>query len=463
MGMGTGTGMGMGTGIGENAPTIIFDACKKETHTPNAGLKQLARRLRNTLKLQINKDELSLERLREGRIVVFGGPREKCTVDEFAAINAYIQGGGSVLILLGEGGEARLNTNFNYLMEEYGIMISSVYTKYPHPKEVLIDDGVLNRAVLTAQKPSDASLEFNDPRDGIPNSGLAIAYPYGATLGAQAPAVAILGSGTLAFPSSRPIVAVWQARGPKGGNVGAGAGVGRVMVAGSACMFEDAWLEREDNARFADWAFRWLLGDPSIHVSAADADDVDTPEFQYVPDIEALAERPRLCLQEGEAIPIDFMTMLDDTLFEFTTDLIPEAVELYGKLDVKHAPLTLIPPQFEVPVPALAPAVFPPAFREPPAPALDLFDLDDALAGDGTRLAALLNKCREGTAEDVDFFVRESGSVLGISEKVLAARGVGVGTGAMTTVDPKSILSYVLQTIVNCRRVNPMPPGHVRL
>jgi hypothetical protein len=49
----------------------------------------------------------------------------------------------------------------------------------------------------------------------------------------------------------------------------------------------------------------------------------------------------------------------------------------YDALSVKHEPLSLIPPQFETPLPPLAPAVFPPAFREPPPPALDLFDLDE--------------------------------------------------------------------------------------
>ena len=27
---------------------------------------------------------------------------------------------------------------------------------------------------------------------------------------------------------------------------------------GSAEMFDDAWLDREDNARVMDWVFRWL-------------------------------------------------------------------------------------------------------------------------------------------------------------------------------------------------------------
>jgi hypothetical protein len=42
------------------------------------------------------------------------------------------------------------------------------------------------------------------------------------------------------------------------------------------------------------------------------------------------------------------------------------------QLNVKHEPLSLIPPQFVCPLPPLNPAVFPPQMREPPPPALDL-------------------------------------------------------------------------------------------
>jgi hypothetical protein len=45
------------------------------------------------------------------------------------------------------------------------------------------------------------------------------------------------------------------------------------------------------------------------------------------------------------------------------------------KLGVKHEPLSLIPPQFEVPHPQIQPAVFMPSVREPAPPSLELFDL----------------------------------------------------------------------------------------
>lgn len=61
---------------------------------------------------------------------------------------------------------------------------------------------------------------------------------------------------------------------------------------------------------------------------------------------------------------------------------VPAAIGLYEQLAVKKAPLSLIPPAFETPLPPLQPATFPPCPSEPPPPALELFDLDDAFAGE---------------------------------------------------------------------------------
>ncbi len=87
-------------------------------------------------------------------------------------------------------------------------------------------------------------------------------------------------------------------------------------------------------------------------------------------------------LQEGEDVPRDWTTLFDDALFKLDTSMIAEAIQLYGKYNVKKAPLSLIPPQFETPLPPLQPAVFPPAIREPPPPVLELFDLDEQFASE---------------------------------------------------------------------------------
>lgn len=44
---------------------------------------------------------------------------------EFDAIKKYIQSGGAVLIMMGEGGEAKWGNNLNYLIEEFGISFNN--------------------------------------------------------------------------------------------------------------------------------------------------------------------------------------------------------------------------------------------------------------------------------------------------------------------------------------------------
>ena len=67
-------------------------------------------------------------------------------------------------------------------------------------------------------------------------------------------------------------------------------------------------------------------------------------EYHHVPDITALADRLRSCLQESDELPKDFTTLFNEKLYKFDTDLIPETLELYKTVGVKHEPLTLIPP-----------------------------------------------------------------------------------------------------------------------
>ena len=120
-----------------------------------------------------------------------------------------------------------------------------------------------------------------------------------------------------------------------------------------------------------------LLTDNTIKVGSVDADRPEFGDRVEIPDTEALAERVRACLQEGEELPVDFTELFDHSLFKYDVSMIPEAVRLYDKLGVKHEPLSLIPPQFEVPLPPLQPAVFMPTMRELPPPGLDLYDLDE--------------------------------------------------------------------------------------
>jgi len=221
----------------------------------------------------------------------------------------------------------------------------------------------------------------------------------------------VLSSGHLAFPLNRPITALWQAKGSRA----PGMSPGRLCLVGSSYVFHDDWLDKDENGKLVDVLLRWLTAADEMSMDPIDAEEPDVSDYHHLPDSEVLAERVRCCLQETEEVTKDFTTLFDDSLFKFDTSLIPEAVDLYRRLDVKHEPLALIPPQFEHPLPPLSPAVFPPSLREPPAPALDLFDLDDMFASEKVRLAHLTNKCND---DDLEYFIKEAGDLLGVNEQL---------------------------------------------
>jgi intraflagellar transport protein 52 len=445
--------------------TILFDASKRETHHPGSGFKKLFRRLRGSNKVAVNKDELGAVDFTSIGVLVLGCPREKFSTLEFDKLKQFLNNGGSILFFGGEGGEASTGTNFSYLTEEYGISMNSdcvvrtVYHKYTHPKEALISSGVLSRKLVKAKDalskkgrvdatnetdaPSPSRDNYNSRNSGSDHKqtdGLTFVYPNGCTLNVAKPAVPLLSSGFVAYPLNRPVLAVSNV-------IGAEKKIGKICVLGSAAIFSDDWLLKEENNKLQDILFKWLNG----HAAVGDllervTDDAEFNEkYDQIPDIEALSERLRSCLQESEEVSKNLTTLFEDDLFSFTTNIIPEAVNLYGDLRVKHEPLSLIPPQFECPQPDLQPAVFPPALREPPPPALDQFDLDEHFASEKIRLAQLTNKC---TDEDLDYYVREAGDILG------ATKDLPLDKIKHPHLGSKYVLHHIFQQIVNFKKLD---------
>jgi intraflagellar transport protein 52 len=109
-------------------------------------------------------------------------------------------------------------------------------------------------------------------------------------------------------------------------------------------------------------------------------------------------------------------------------------------MGLKHEPLTLIQPNFETPLPPLQPAVFPPLLQDLPPPSLDLFDLDETYANEKAKLIALTNKC---TDEDLEYYMRECGNILGIMDKLDPGKQ-----------DARHVLDHVFKSIVNWKKLN---------
>ncbi len=272
-------------------------------------------------------------------------------------------------------------------------------------------------------------------------------YPYGSSLTCQRPGIPVLGSGYLSYPLNQPLSAFYA--GKKVIRLGfpsymvKGAALGKLVVVGSAHIFEDAWVEEQENSKLQEVIFKWLLED-GFALDSIDAESPDLSDYHYVPNTEQLSDRLRCCLQDTEELPKEFTQLFDDSLFRFDTSLIPMAVQLYEDLGVKHDPLTLMTPQFEVPLPPLQPAVFPPILNDPPPPPLELFDLDEQFASEKVRLAHLTNMCND---DDVEYYIKEAGEILGIGNKLKADK-----RGAA------HILEFVLQRIVSWKKLNQEPP-----
>ncbi|KAI9353849.1 hypothetical protein BDR26DRAFT_910587 [Obelidium mucronatum] len=436
---------------GKATPTVLFNISKKEALTPNNGLKTLQRRLRNAFKIGLNKDEMNFSKLNDTSLLIFGAPREKFSMSEFGALKTFLERGGSILYLSGEGGESEFNTNFNYLLEEYGMVVNpdcvtrTVFYKYFHPKEVFVSNGILNREInraagkkvniSTAAAKAAGGGMIGDMAGGghhdhKNHTGLSFVYPYGASLTVQKPSVPLLSTGTVSYPLNRPIAAAYIHPKQRG----------KIVVVGSGLMFSDSYIEKEENGKLFDVLIQLLTSNDKVVLNPIDANEPDVSDYHYLPDTAKLSENLRSCLQESEDVPKDFTTLFDVKLFNFDTSLVPEAIKLYDELRLKHEPLSLIQPQFETPLPPLQPAVFPPSLRELPPPALDLFDLDEHFASERVRLAQLTNKCND---DDLEYYIRECGEILGVNEKLPEGQR-----------DARNVLEAVFKSIVNWKKLN---------
>lgn len=109
-------------GSDSNENIIIFDISKNERKL-NEEFKVLQRKLKGKWKFIENNEVISQESLTNAKILVLPGPLSKFTELEMNSIRTFLNSGGNILVTLGEGGENKSNTNINFLLEEFGIMI----------------------------------------------------------------------------------------------------------------------------------------------------------------------------------------------------------------------------------------------------------------------------------------------------------------------------------------------------
>lgn len=72
-----------------------------------------------------NREELTQNILEDVQILVVPGPQNVFTDDELACLKSVVERGDSVLVMMTDGGEERMNTNINFFLEEYGIVVNN--------------------------------------------------------------------------------------------------------------------------------------------------------------------------------------------------------------------------------------------------------------------------------------------------------------------------------------------------
>lgn len=89
-------------------------------------------------------------------MLLLGGPRLPFNAQELQDIRRYVDEGGKVVIMMAEGGENKLNTNINALLEQVGMSVNTdcvirkTFHKYLHPKEAFIGNGCLSEELVKA-------------------------------------------------------------------------------------------------------------------------------------------------------------------------------------------------------------------------------------------------------------------------------------------------------------------------
>jgi len=353
-----------------------------------------SRKLRQTIK-KVGHSDLLEEIGKDTKLLIIVNPKRKFSVDQFDHLKHLLESGTSILILLNEEGEKASKSNINYFLEEYGMAVNSdvvirtsFVQKYYHPKEALIhSNGIVNSEFCSATS---------------------FVYPFGASLNVQPPAVPLLTSSNVCFPVNRPVAAFC----PMDSQMGSG----KLVVVGSVQIFTDKYIAKEGNQQIAESLISFMIGEKQMRI---DLFDVEVPEYVSIPDTIALSDRLKSTLQEGEndVGHDDIQTMFYDTnLYKLDNLLYSEISDVYRKLHIPINQLSLIKPNFETPLPQLKPATFPPGFREPDGPKIELFDLDEALSSQRVRLAQITNRCRPDEIHDLEYMLTMSGEALGITK-----------------------------------------------
>lgn len=393
------------------ARKVLIDQSKQQQISLISGFRGVARHLKSFLTVEINTEPINLNVLDDVRMIIIPQPKSAFGTGEIESIWKFVEEGGCLMILSGEGGERQ---TLNELIGKYGItvnkdsVIRTVFLKYFDPKEALVANGVVNRSIAVAAKKNVSTEQKQNSQT------LSFVYPFGCTLDVNNRiANIVLSSGSTSFPTSRPVVAFHETK------MNEFKKKGRVCVVGSVSMFHDTYIDKEENGKIFDTFVEYLVN--GFELNTIDAAEPEINDYINIPDHIHMSQQIKVCMYEGEldsAVSSDFMKILDSSLHSFNLKHWPMTLRLYEALNLSPPPLTLVEPQFELPMPPFTPAVFPPTFQELPMPPLELFDLDEQFSSPEIQLSQLANRSEE---EDLVFFIEKAAEITGIASELTRA------------------------------------------
>lgn len=428
---------------GASLPLCVFDVSKKPKGNPKENLKKMVKRLKEHFKCVVNNDEIKYDKIKKAHALIVVAPTEKYNKKELEILEKFLDDGKKILIVGGEGGELKLGTNINVLLDKYGIfmnddvVIRTSYYKYFNPKELFVQNGVVDEEFVRvangqekqklAKKNQRLAIALDDDDDDNSSGlgGFHFVYPFGCTFMVNKPAIKILTSGPISYPVNKALCAMSTTK--KGG---------QIIALGSWEMIADNYLDKEENSKLLNFIKAIFLNEEFEPNKKENEKEEPEEPFRKVPDIAEMSETLKPCLQDSEDLPKDATKLFESRLFNIDLSLVPETIRLFKEVNVKQAPLTLIPPNFEAPMLGIVPAVFPPILGELPPPRLELFDLDDEFADQNAKMAQLTNK---STNADLDYYIRECANTMGLREVV-------------DTTDSRKVLTFMLKQLINFKK-----------
>lgn len=355
---------------------------------------------------------------------------ENLSSHELEALEKYIASGKSWFCLAQEHTHKlqlvnTLLSKFGMKFEHDGI-VRTAFSKYLHPKNALVNDGILHPSLLAKSNSEITRSDVVVYKATSEDESIPFVYPHGCSIDVIAPSQPILSSGMFSFPCKRPIASAWEDLSSMKRNERA-----RVISVGSSLMFADEWIDKEGNKDLFISFTKYLLHDGVSFDLSLNRKEGRIEESKVVPDIESLSERLRWCLDTKPPLPQDVSSLLRKGSLTYDMSMVPKIVQLYRDLNVEKEPLDLITPEFELPTPPLQPAVFPPKALPFDSPPLEFFDLDEELSDPLVRLGQL---AAESNDNDLERFIRGAGECVGIHAN-------------HDKDDGKDILYFVFQTV----------------